>query len=102
MRSLEICGTFLLLNHLFAWRSFSPEAQGRFVVAAALPDISAVLVRALHVPWLGPGLIIAAFLLITLRGARTMGRKPLHLGIRPPRLERYQRRVRRQRQDLEV
>lgn len=89
---------FLLLS----WQTFPAVGTGRFVLGAKLPDLTKWVLSGLNVPWLGPGLVVAFVLLITLRGTRRMASKPLHRRFRMPRLERYRGEVPRRHQDLEV
>lgn len=102
MRSPGFCAAFLLLKSLFAWRDSSSWARGRFVLAFRLPQFSELAARAMQVSWLGPGLLMAVFLIVTLRGARRIARKPLHRVVHSPKLERYRGVVPRRHQDLEV
>jgi hypothetical protein len=61
-----------------------------------------VLNRAWHTTWLGPGLLLGLILLVTLRRARRVARKPLHRQIHRPKLERYRGVLSRRHQDLEI
>jgi hypothetical protein len=72
------------------------------VLGSRLPDLPQLALRALHIPWLGPGLVLAFLLLATLRGTRRAARKPLHRSFRMPKLERYQGEIPRRHQDLEI
>ena len=58
MRSL---GSFvvLLLGSIATWLTPPAGARGRFVLGAKLPDFSELISRALNIPWLGPGLVVA-------------------------------------------
>ena len=67
-----------------------------------LASVPAILSNALDVPWLGPGLIVAFVLLITLRGRRRAASKPLHRRFRMPKLERYRGEIPKQHRDLEI
>ena len=101
MRSL---GSFVvfLLGPIAAWLNPLALARGRFVLAAKLPEFASLLTKALNVPWLGPGLVVAFVLLITLRGTRRAAYKPLHRRFRMPRLERYRGEIPRRHRDLEI
>jgi hypothetical protein len=77
------------------------EARGRFALTAKLPDMPALFARAMQVHWLGPGLVVAFVLLITLRGTRRMAYKPLERRVRAPKLERYRGLIPRRHRDLE-
>ena len=102
MRSV---GSFVVLL-LLDIHSASPAARaaraGRFALATKLPDIPTLLLHALHIPWLGPGLVLALLLLITLRGARRMAYKPLQRKVHQPKLERYRGVIPRKHRDLEI
>lgn len=102
MRSLGSFAFFLLLNGHFAWRTPLAAALGRFALAAKLADAPAVVSKALDTPWLGPGIVVAVVLLLTLRGTRRAAYKPLHRIFRMPRLERYRGKTTRRHQDLEI
>ena len=102
MRSGCCSAVFLLLNILFAWRGTPAQAQGRFALGASYFDPAGLLVRAMHIPWLGPGLILAAFLLLTLRPMRRMARKPIYRAMRAPHLERFRGVIPRRHRDLEL
>jgi len=97
-------GSFVvfLLGSIAAWLTPSALARGRFVLAARLSEVPGLISRALNTPWLGPGLIVAVVLLLTLRGARRMAFKPLHRRFRMPRLERFRGKIPRRHQDLEI
>jgi hypothetical protein len=71
-------------------------------LGAKLADAPGLVLKALHIPWLGPGLVLAFLLLATLRGTRRMAYKPLHRTFRMPRLERYRGEIPRQHRDLEI
>jgi hypothetical protein len=71
-------------------------------LAAKLPDLPALLFRAIHTHWLGPGLVLAFLLLATLRRTRRMAYKPLARKIHSPRLDRYRGTIPRRHQDLEI
>ena len=77
-------------------------APGRFSLAAGLPRLAAMLLQAMHIPWLGPGLVIAFLLLVTLRGTKPEPHKPLQRIVHAPRLERYRGTLPRKHKDLEV
>ena len=64
-----------------------------------IPDL---LWRAWQTPWLGPGLVLAFLLLVTLRSARRVATKPLHRSFRAPRLERFRGEIPRRHEDLEI
>ena len=64
--------------------------------------MAAMLVQAMHIPWLGPGLVIAFLLLATLRGTRREAHKPIQRRVHAPRLERYRGTLPRRHTDLEV
>ena len=106
MRSLGLFADLLLLSRHFACRIPPAVAVGRFALAAkvgaAALDIPDLLSRALDIPWLGPGVVIAIVLLITLRGRRRVARKPLHRSFRMPHLERFRGKVWKRHQDLEI
>lgn len=72
------------------------------MLAAKLPELPGLMERALDIPWLGPGLVVAFVLLITLRGTRRAAYKPLHRRFRMPRLERYRGEIPRRHRDLEI
>ena len=91
-----------LLGSIADWLTPPSMAHGRFVLAAKLSDVPALVSRALNTPWLGPGLVVAVVLLLTLRGARKMASKPLHRRFQMPRLERYRGEIPRRHQDLEI
>ena len=88
---------FLLLD----LRTPPAEARGRFALTAKLPDLPGLLARAMQIHWLGPGLVLAFVLLITLRGTRRMAYKPLQRRVRAPKLERYRGLIPRRHRDLE-
>jgi len=92
----------LLLNRHIAWRIPPALAQERFALGAKILDLPGHLNRTLHTPWLGPGLVIALLLLVTLRGKRIKAYKPLHRRFRMPRLERYRGEIPRRHRDLEI
>jgi hypothetical protein len=102
VRSIEVLAGYLLLDSPAGWRGCAPGLKGRFVLDDVVGDPSVVLNRVLHTPWLGPGLVIALLLLVTLRGVRRAGTKPLHRMIRPPELERYRGVIPKRHRDLEV
>jgi hypothetical protein len=103
VRSLGCFAVFLLLlNRHSAWLAPAVVARGRFVLGARLSDVPELVLRALHIPWLGPGLVLALLLLATLRGARRMAYKPLHRKFRMPRLERHRGEIPRRHRDLEI
>jgi hypothetical protein len=97
-------GSFVvfLLGSIAAWLTPPAAARGRFVLGARLSEIPALVSRALNTPWLGPGLVVAVVLLLTLRGTRRAAYKPLHRIFRMPRLERYRGEIPRRHQDLEL
>lgn len=101
MRSVGIC-VVLLLNLHSAWPKPRAASAGRFALAAKLLDIPTLLLRAMHIPWLGPGLVMAFLLLVTLRGARRMAYKPLQRKVHEPKLERYRGMIPRKHRDLEI
>lgn len=79
------------------------EARGRFALATAkLPNFGMLLLRVMHIPWLGPGLVLALLLLATLRGTRRTSRKPLQRIVHAPKLERYRGTIPRRHRDLEI
>jgi hypothetical protein len=92
----------LLLNRHVAWRIPPAVGQERFALGAKMLDLSHLLGQSLHTPWLGPGLVIALLLLVTLRGKRTKAYKPLHRRFRMPKLERYRGEIPRRHRDLEI
>lgn len=92
----------LLLGSIAAWLTPPTEAGGHFVLAAKLAGASAFVSKTLDTPWLGPGLIVAVVLVLTLRGARRVGGKPLRRIFRVPKLERYRGEIPRRHQDLEI
>lgn len=99
VQSLGSLAVFLLLlNRHTAWPTSTAVASGHFALAA----IFARLFGAMDIPWLGPGLVVAFVLLITLRGRRRAAEKPVHRRFRMPRLERYRGEISRQHHDLEV
>lgn len=102
MRSGSVFAVLLLLDLLFAPRSSVAEAQSQSVFAAAYPNLSAWFGWAMHTPWLGPGLILAAILILTLRRTRTNSRPPIRHNVPKPRLERYRGVAPRRHQDLEL
>jgi hypothetical protein len=71
-------------------------------LGAKVPDLPALVLWALHIPWLGPGLVLAFVLLVTLRGTRRAAHKPLHRSFRMPKLERYRGEIPRRHKDLEI
>ena len=93
---------FLLLSSPSARPGPLAAATGHFVLAARLSNVSALVSRTLDTPWLGPGLVVAVVLLLTLRGTRRAAYKPLHRRFRTPKLERYQGKIPRRHQDLEL
>ena len=101
MRS-DGCIAVLLLDCLFDRRVVSPGSRGLLALAAGVPNFTNSILRVIHIPWLGPGLIMALLLLMTLRGSRRMAHKPLHRKIHPPRLERYQGVLPKRHRDLEI
>lgn len=98
-------GSFVVLL-LLEIHSVSPTIHGasaeRFALAAKLPDLPNLLLRAMHTSWLGPGLVLAFLLLATLRRARRMAYKPLQRKVHQPRFERYRGDIPRKHQDLEI
>jgi len=76
--------------------------RGRFVLGLKLASVPSLISGALDIPWLGPGLIVAFVLLITLRGRRRAATKPLHRRFRMPKLERYRGETPRRHRDLEI
>jgi hypothetical protein len=76
--------------------------RGRFALTTKLPDLTSLLIRAMHTRWLGPGLVLAFLLLVTLRGARRMAYKPLQRRVHKPKLDRYRGMRPRRHQDLEI
>jgi hypothetical protein len=102
VRSLGSFAVFLLLNRHLAWRLPAAAIRGRFVLGVKLATVPAILSNALDIPWLGPGLIVAFVLLITLRGRRRAATKPLHRRFRMPKLERYRGKIPRRHRDLEI
>lgn len=93
---------FLLLNGHSAWLAPPAAERGRFVLGVGLADLPGLVTRALDTPWLGPGLVVAVVLLLTLRGTRRAAYKPLHRSFRMPRLERYRGKIPRRHEDLEI
>ena len=71
-------------------------------MAAKLPDLPGLLLRTLHTHWLGPGLVLAFLLLVTLRGTRRMAYKPLVRRVHAPKLDRYRGTIPRRHRDLEI
>ena len=102
MYCLGSLAILLLLNRHIAWRIPPAVGQERFALGANMLDLPSLMNRILHTPWLGPGLVIALLLLVTLRGKRIKAYKPLHRSFRRPRLERYRGEIPRHHQDLEV
>ena len=102
MRSLGSFAVFLFLGGHCAWQIPPAAGVGRFVLGASLPEWSGVVFNALDIPWLGPGLVVAFVLLVTLRRRRTAAFKPLHRRFRMPKLERYRGKIPRRHRDLEV
>lgn len=102
MRSLGSFVVFLLLKGHSAWPTPPAELRGPFVLGAKLWGMAALVSKALDTLWLGPGLIVAVVLLLTLRGTRRAAYKPLHRHFRRPRLERYRGDIPRRHQDLEL
>ena len=102
MRCLGSVVVLLLLNNHLALPNPPAGERGRFALTAGLADIPAWLVRAMHIPWLAPGLVLAFLLLITLRGTRRMAYKPLQRRVHQPKLERYRGVIPRRHQDLEI
>jgi hypothetical protein len=92
----------LLLNGHPAWRTLPAAVVGCFALAARLSDAPGLVSRALDTPWLGPGIVVAVVLLLTLRGTRRAAYKPLHRIFRMPRLERHRGEILRRHQDLEL
>lgn len=102
MRCLGSVASFLLLNGDFALANPPAFARGRFALSAKLPDFGGLVLKVLHIGWLGPGLVLALILLVTLRGARRRAYKPLQRIVRRPKLERYRGVIPRRHQDLEI
>ena len=102
MRSGCSSVVFLLLDILSARRDVSAWVQGHFALTASQFDISDLLTRAMHIPWLGPGLVLATFLLLTLRRTRRVARHPICRTVRAPNLERYEGVIPKRHQDLEL
>jgi len=84
------------------WRTPPALARGLSALGTKLPDIPGLVLKAWHTQWLGPGLLLAFLLLVTLRGARRVATKPLHRIVRAPRLEQYRGEIRRRHRDLEI
>jgi hypothetical protein len=102
VRSGLTFAVLLLLDLLFAPRHSAAEVPSGSALAAASPNLTAWLAWAMHTPWLGPGLVLAAILLLTLRRTRKTPFRPVRHNVPPPRLERYRGSPPRQHQDLEV
>jgi hypothetical protein len=102
VRSVGSFVVLLLLDIDSASPAYRAASAGRFALAVKLPDIPALLLRAMHIPWLGPGLVLAFLLLVTLRGARRMAYKPLQRKVHQPKLEQYRGVIPRKHQDLEI
>ena len=102
MRSGLTFAVLLLLDLLSAPRPSAAEAPGGAAFAAAYPNVSAWFAWAMHTPWLGPGLVLAAILLLTLRRTRSMPPTPVRHNVLPPKLERYRGSPARRHKDLEV
>lgn len=98
MRSLGSVAVLLLLD----LPNPPAEARGHFALPAKLPALAELLLKVMHTPWLGPGLLLALVLLATLRGTRRNARKPLQRIVHAPRLERYRGTIPRRHRDLEV
>jgi hypothetical protein len=92
----------LLLDFLFAPRHSAAEAPGLSAFAAAYPNLSGWLASAMQTPWLGPGLVLAAILILTLRRTRATPRPPVRHNVPAPKLDRYRGVARRQHRDLEI
>ena len=102
MRSGWTFAVLLVLDLLLAPRQCVAEAADPSAFAAAYPNLSAWLTWAMHTPWLGPGLVLAALLLLTLHRTRTPARTSVRHNVPTPRLERYRGVSPRQHRDLEV
>ena len=103
MRSLgSFADFFLLLCGHPGWRAGAALVRGRFVLCARMADLPGLMSKALDSPWLGPGLVVAVVLLLTLRGTRRAAYKPLHRIFRMPKLERYRGKIPRPHRDLEL
>ena len=102
MRCLGSVVVLLLLNNHLALPNSPAGERGRFALTAGLADLPEWFARAMHIPWLAPGLVLAFLLLITLRGTRRMAYKPLQRRVHQPKLERYRGVIPRRHQDLEI
>jgi hypothetical protein len=102
VRSVGLFVVLLLQGFPSASPAVGARNAGRFALAATLPDLPGLLLRALHTPWLGPGLVLAFLLLVTLRSTRRAAYKPLQRRVHSPRLERYRGLIPRKRRDLDV
>jgi ABC-type sulfate transport system permease component len=102
VRSLGAFVVFLLLNRYSAWLTLPAAAQGSFVLGTKLSAMPELVSRVLDIPWLGPGLVVAVVLLLTLRGTRRAAYKPLYRRFRTPRLERHRGEIPRRHRDLEI
>jgi hypothetical protein len=56
----------------------------------------------MQTPWLGPGLVLAVILILTLRRTRANARPAVRHNIPAPKLERYRGVAPRQHRDLEL
>lgn len=76
------------------------------VLAAASLRFSDLFQRVIHTSWLGPGLILAVFIillaLLTRPADKSQRKKGLVRRFRTPRLERYRGAFRKNHQDLEM
>lgn len=102
MRSGSTFVVLLLLDLLFAPRHSVAEVLGHSAFAAAFPNLSAWVAWAMETPWLGPGLILAIILLLTLRRTHRSPHLPVRRNVAPPKLERYRGVRSRQHRDLEI
>lgn len=102
MRSVSQCAVLLLLDLTFAARPSVAEATACSALATALPSITSWLAWAMHTTWLGPGLILALILLLTLRPAPKTPETPVRHLFRRPRLERFRGLAPRTHRDLEI
>lgn len=102
VRSGWTFAVLFLLDLLFAPRLLVAEVQGLSAFVAADPSLSGWFSRAMHTSWLGPGLILAAILLVTLRRSPSTTRPAVRHNVPRPRLERYRGARPRLHRDLEV
>jgi hypothetical protein len=95
---MDCLAVFFLLDRLHT----SVSAREPLVLAARLSNFPELFQRILHTSWLGPGLILAALLLITRPRAKSQKERRFVRIFHEPKLERYRGISPKRHKDLEV